>query len=880
MSSDIKNQWPGDDDTMDVDDPPHAEPMNVDEESEVSPLNQRISEDGPKQSVATGKGVPLSDLQRTCGRWGPPPRPFVIPSPNHSVLFKLPWKAGEAPVAYPPTPCDRWDQEHVRMPHSSESLYPVQETEDEKGLRLRWELVQEALLRSISNSHQLETAILSFNSRYNERWNFRALHSLFNDVLDKEETDIFFKEVLPSMVILALQLPELVTGPIPLLRKHKSHSLTLSQIQIGSLLANAFFCTFPRRNSTKRGSEYSSYPDINFNRLFQSGDSSDSNSIVEKLKCVLNYFRRICSTETAPTGTVTFSRRYIPTGSLPDWSKSTKPLPKLHIRSSGCIEDEGAGMLQVDFANKFIGGGVLGWGCVQEEIRFVICPELIVSRLFTECLDATEALLMIGCERFNQYSGYGHSFEWVSDYTDETPLDSAGRRHCSIVAMDALCFSNSSSQYSIPNLVREVNKAYVGFCEPEDHTSNTLAPVATGNWGCGAFRGDPHLKALLQLLAAGEAGRALVYFTFGDEKLRDRIFAMYQFLIDNNVTVGKLWGLLNRFSKTFSSSSSSTTELYEFLYSSAVEDFNCQEASFVSCKQKGLTEKPKPKPTSSGASSSKTPSKSNTGRGTLKTELTPEDVDQLIEEFDSDAEDCAGTVEAKPRKRVEPAHGSSSSCLDLLEESVLKNSVSKQKSLPIDTAEAKPRKRNESVHGSSSSCLDLIEESLLKDSVSKSLSVDNQLRNRTPAKTNVHVSLAGTSSGFAEVGKLKMFGSATKSTESEQEESISNISSGKKAESKVENSLSSSSPEEKAESKREQTVLSNLQEKTDSDREEVVLSPPERKKESESEEIVVRDSQKLNVPVEEAKSDGVRSSQKSRSNAPKRKISDYFSPMS
>ena len=39
----------------------------------------------------------------------------------------------------------------------------------------------------------------------------------------------------------------------------------MSQEQIASLLANAFFCTFPRRNA-KMKSEYSSYPDINFNR--------------------------------------------------------------------------------------------------------------------------------------------------------------------------------------------------------------------------------------------------------------------------------------------------------------------------------------------------------------------------------------------------------------------------------------------------------------------------------------------------------------------------------------------------------------------------------------------------------------------------------------
>ena len=48
-------------------------------------------------------------------------------------------------------------------------------------------------------------------------------------------------------------------------------------------------------------------------------------------------------------------------------------------------------MLQVDFANAYVGGGVLGHGCVQEEIRFLICPELISSMLFTERLGDSEA---------------------------------------------------------------------------------------------------------------------------------------------------------------------------------------------------------------------------------------------------------------------------------------------------------------------------------------------------------------------------------------------------------------------------------------------------------------------------------------------------------
>lgn len=38
----------------------------------------------------------------------------------------------------------------------------------------------------------------------------------------------------------------------------------------------------------------------------------------------------------------------------------------------------------------------MNYGCVQEEIRFVICPELMVSMLFTEVLRPNEALLIVG----------------------------------------------------------------------------------------------------------------------------------------------------------------------------------------------------------------------------------------------------------------------------------------------------------------------------------------------------------------------------------------------------------------------------------------------------------------------------------------------------
>ncbi len=54
--------------------------------------------------------------------------------------------------------------------------------------------------------------------------------------------------------------------PIPLLRQQQNKAITMSQQQISSLLANAFFCTFPHRNDTKPGSEYANFPTINFSR--------------------------------------------------------------------------------------------------------------------------------------------------------------------------------------------------------------------------------------------------------------------------------------------------------------------------------------------------------------------------------------------------------------------------------------------------------------------------------------------------------------------------------------------------------------------------------------------------------------------------------------
>jgi len=156
----------------------------------------------------------------------------------------------------------KWDAMHVRFPSSEKSQYPHLKTDGSSVVEPRWDMIQTALLKPISNAQELQEAILSYNSRYADQWNFKALHKLLKDDLDESEAKVFFEDLLPRII----RLPELIQAPIPLLKQKHNHSISLTQEQISCIVANAFLCTFPRRNTLKRKSEYSSFPDINFNR--------------------------------------------------------------------------------------------------------------------------------------------------------------------------------------------------------------------------------------------------------------------------------------------------------------------------------------------------------------------------------------------------------------------------------------------------------------------------------------------------------------------------------------------------------------------------------------------------------------------------------------
>lgn len=394
---------------------------------------------------------------------------------------------------------------------------------------------------------------------------YKMLAAAIDDRMVPEDRALFFSGVLPFMKAMVLRSPSFFPEGIPILRQGTAGAVRMSEVQCFVLLSCAFFSLFPGRHRTfskeqfccEGASELKRHCGklgfVNFGSLF----GFPQPQAIEKLRCFLNYFcvqygRRHAflgsHNEPAPHQMHIEVVRCVQTDKV-ELDACKLPLCPVRLHSAKLIEDFD-GIAQADFANHVLGGGVLNRGCVQEEIRFAVCPELFVSRVVCESLLPNESVIVNGAALFSHTTGYASTFRFDRAAQIAKPTDAEARsgiRNICVVAYDAVNYKSPnlspSLQYCANWIQRDTLKALVAFAGSKRSTlpSGYSGAVATGNWGCGAFGGDVELKLLQQWIAASAVGRSLEYCTFGNEELQTSFTAVQKALETSNCTVADLY---------------------------------------------------------------------------------------------------------------------------------------------------------------------------------------------------------------------------------------------------------------------------------------------------------------------------------------------------
>lgn len=180
---------------------------------------------------------------------------------------------------------------------------------------------------------------------------------------------------------------------------------------------------------------------------------------------------------------------------------------------------------------------------------FSIKPELCVAMLIAPRMLDEESIHIAGAEQFSAYSGYGSDLRYVGDYQDSSRRDlRTGSLLRKIVAMDAVDYRRYAqesdilgAQLVLGTLCREVEKAAAAFQPSAPREVRSRRAVATGNWGSGVFQGDAHLKALIQWMAASQAGRRMLYFPYESPALGRDLTELSKAMVNRGVCVGDLW---------------------------------------------------------------------------------------------------------------------------------------------------------------------------------------------------------------------------------------------------------------------------------------------------------------------------------------------------
>lgn len=114
-----------------------------------------------------------------------------------------------------------------------------------------------------------------------------------------------------------------------------------------------------------------------------------------------------------------------------------KKLGEFELLENGTSIEDFNGKVKIDFANEYLGGGALEYGCVQEEIMFMCHPELLAAIMICPKMEDDEAIGLLGFRKYFKVRGYKSSAEFDGPENCKYNTREDGILEEYIVAMDA-----------------------------------------------------------------------------------------------------------------------------------------------------------------------------------------------------------------------------------------------------------------------------------------------------------------------------------------------------------------------------------------------------------------------------------------------------------
>lgn len=284
-----------------------------------------------------------------------------------------------------------------------------------------------------------------------ERETFAELSDFLNNDLTPEENTNFFNNTLSNIVNRAMNLKKWKPKRgLHFSLQQQPDSTEIDYNFVSSLIANAFFSTFPKRTNKS----HPTLQNFNFATFFK---SLGLNSQKAKLRSFLYYFDWL-GTNTNSVGYMRVVRQVMSSKewlTIDDWLECTLPLCPLQIKHEGRLERSDEDTIQVCFSSSKIGGRVLLDGVAQECISLVTFPEILSVLLHVEALEDNEVLMVEKPRHISR----------ILDPKNRACLEKIEvPRQITVSCIDAENYTQYPiTQYEEDNILRELNKCLLAF---------------------------------------------------------------------------------------------------------------------------------------------------------------------------------------------------------------------------------------------------------------------------------------------------------------------------------------------------------------------------------------------------------------------------------